>query len=35
MDRVLAFLLAGGRGTRPDPLTRSRAKPAVPLARTY
>jgi glucose-1-phosphate adenylyltransferase len=35
MDNVLTFLLAGGRGTRLDPLTRSRAKPAVPFGGTY
>ena len=35
MDTVLTFLLAGGRGTRLDPLTRSRAKPAVPFGGSY
>ena len=35
MDNVLTFLLAGGRGTRLDPLTRSRAKPAVPFGGVY
>jgi glucose-1-phosphate adenylyltransferase len=29
--RVLTVLLAGGKGTRLDPLTRDRAKPAVPF----
>jgi len=29
--RVLAFIMAGGRGTRLGPLTRHRAKPAVPF----
>ena len=31
MESVLTILLAGGRGTRLDPLTRERAKPAVPF----
>jgi glucose-1-phosphate adenylyltransferase len=35
MDRVLTILLAGGKGTRLDPLTRDRAKPAVPFAGMY
>ena len=35
MNRVLAVVLAGGRGTRLDPLTRDRAKPAVPFGGTY
>jgi glucose-1-phosphate adenylyltransferase len=35
MDNVLTFLLAGGRGTRLDPLTRARAKPAVPFGGCY
>ena len=30
---VLAIVLAGGRGTRLEPLTRDRAKPAVPVRR--
>src|SRR5579872_5836787 len=33
--RVLAFVLAGGKGTRLYPLTRERAKPAVPFAGRY
>jgi len=33
--RVLTVLLAGGRGTRLDPLTRDRAKPAVPFGAHY
>jgi glucose-1-phosphate adenylyltransferase len=35
MDSVLTILLAGGRGTRLDPLTRDRAKPAVPFGGIY
>ncbi len=34
-DRVLAVILAGGRGERLDPLTRDRAKPAVPFGGVY
>src|SRR5262245_40695628 len=33
--RVLTVLLAGGKGTRLDPLTRDRAKPAVPFGSHY
>jgi glucose-1-phosphate adenylyltransferase len=33
--RVLAFVMAGGRGERLDPLTRYRAKPAVPFGGRY
>jgi len=32
MDKVLAVILGGGRGTRLHPLTKLRAKPAVPIA---
>jgi glucose-1-phosphate adenylyltransferase len=32
MTRVLAVILGGGRGARLQPLTRLRAKPAVPIA---
>ena len=32
---ILVFLLAGGRGARLHPLTRDRAKPAVPFAGHY
>lgn len=32
---VLAIVLAGGRGTRLEPLTRDRAKPAVPFGGVY
>jgi glucose-1-phosphate adenylyltransferase len=32
---VLTILLAGGKGTRLDPLTRERAKPAVPFGGAY
>jgi glucose-1-phosphate adenylyltransferase len=35
MDDVLTILLAGGKGTRLDPLTRDRAKPAVPFGGMY
>lgn len=34
-ERVLAVILGGGRGTRLWPLTRERAKPAVPIAGKY
>ncbi len=33
--RVLAFVLAGGKGTRLYPLTKERAKPAVPFVGRY
>jgi len=33
--RVLAFVLAGGRGSRLYPLTKERAKPAVPFGAKY
>jgi glucose-1-phosphate adenylyltransferase len=35
MNEVLAVVLAGGRGSRLDPLTRDRAKPAVPFGGSY
>lgn len=35
MKRVLAIILGGGAGTRLYPLTKRRAKPAVPLAGKY
>ncbi|HYV44194.1 MAG TPA: glucose-1-phosphate adenylyltransferase [Myxococcaceae bacterium] len=33
--KILAMILAGGAGTRLDPLTRERAKPAVPFGGRY
>ena len=35
MKDVLAFIMAGGRGERLMPLTRDRAKPAVPFGGIY
>jgi glucose-1-phosphate adenylyltransferase len=35
MSKLLAMILAGGQGTRLDPLTRERAKPAVPFGGRY
>ncbi len=35
MREVLTFILAGGRGERLDPLTKDRAKPAVPFGGIY
>ena len=35
MSKVLAMILAGGEGRRLDPLTRDRAKPAVPFGGRY
>ncbi len=35
MDDVLAIVLAGGKGSRLEPLTRDRAKPAVPFGGIY
>jgi len=35
MREVLTIVLGGGRGSRLDPLTRERAKPAVPFAGKY
>jgi glucose-1-phosphate adenylyltransferase len=35
MPRIISLILGGGRGTRLFPLTRSRSKPAVPIAGKY
>jgi glucose-1-phosphate adenylyltransferase len=35
MRGILTFILAGGKGERLDPLTRDRAKPAVPFGGIY
>jgi len=35
LNNVLTVILAGGRGTRLEPLTRDRAKPAVPFGGMY
>lgn len=35
MENVLAVVLAGGKGSRLEPLTRDRAKPAVPFGGAY
>jgi len=34
-ERILAVVLAGGKGSRLEPLTRDRAKPAVPFGGSY
>ena len=35
MRRVLTFVMAGGKGERLLPLTKDRAKPAVPFGGIY
>ena len=35
MKDVLAIVLAGGKGSRLEPLTRDRAKPAVPVGGVF
>src|SRR5512136_2359497 len=35
MNRVLALILGGGRGSRLFPLTKMRSKPAVPIGGKY
>ena len=35
MDDILGVILGGGRGARLYPLTKERAKPAVPMAGKY
>lgn len=35
LERVLTIILAGGKGTRLEPLTTERAKPAVPFGGSY
>jgi len=32
--KILAFVLAGGKGSRLSPLTKERAKPAAPAIRS-
>ncbi|MFN9880058.1 MAG: sugar phosphate nucleotidyltransferase, partial [Planctomycetota bacterium] len=35
MSDVMTVILAGGKGSRLEPLTRDRAKPAVPFGGAY
>ena len=34
-DRIIAFVMAGGQGSRLQPLTAARSKPSVPFGARY
>jgi glucose-1-phosphate adenylyltransferase len=34
-DRIIAFVMAGGQGSRLQPLTAARSKPSVPFGSRY
>lgn len=34
-DRIIAFVMAGGQGSRLQPLTTARSKPSVPFGARY